>query len=41
MSPFVESLARLYKAKKVTKKKLELLLEQKKLTQAEFKYICS
>ena len=39
MSTFVESLKRLFKAKKVTKKKLKAILDSEKITQEEFDYI--
>lgn len=39
MSTFVESLRRLYKAGKITKKKLDDLLDEGKITQDEYDYI--
>lgn len=41
MSVFVESLARLYRANKITKEKLNFLLEERKINQIEYEYICS
>lgn len=39
MSTFVESLKRLLKAKKITKKKLKAIFDNGKLTQEEYDYI--
>ena len=39
MSTFVESLKRLYSAKRITKKKLNSLLKANKITQEEYNYI--
>ncbi len=41
MSQFVESLRRLYNAKKVNKDKLDELLSSNKITQQEYDYIIS
>ena len=41
MSPFVESLARLYHANKINIEKINRLLDEKKITQIEYDYICS
>ena len=41
MSPFVESLARLYRNGKVTKEKIQSLLDKNKITQIEYDYVCS
>jgi hypothetical protein len=41
MSTFVESVARLYRAGKLTQEQLKKLLTAKKITQQEYEYICS
>ena len=41
MSQFVESLCRLYKAEKIEKSKLDILLSSKKINQQEYEYIIS
>ena len=41
MSQFVESLCRLYKAKKINIAKLDELKSGKKITQKEYEYIIS
>ena len=41
MSPFVESLARLYRANKIDITKINSLLEEGKINQEEYNYICS
>lgn len=40
MSHFVESLARLYRANKINIEKINALLDEKKITQIEYDYIC-
>ena len=39
MTQFIESLARLYKMKKISKKTIDTLLTAKKITQIEHEYI--
>ena len=39
MTQFVESLARLYKMQKVSKKTIDTLLTAKKITKIEYEYI--
>lgn len=41
MNQFVESLCRLYKAEKIEKNKLDILLSSKKINQQEYEYIIS
>lgn len=41
MSPFVESLKRLYQTNKITIEKLNSLLNEEKISQVEYDYICS
>ena len=41
MTQFIESLARLYKFQKVSKKTIDTLLSDKKITQVEYEYIIS
>jgi hypothetical protein len=41
MSPFVESIARLYQAGKLSKEQLNKLLSSGKITPQEYEYICS
>lgn len=41
MSSFVESLARLYRAGRLTQEQLKKLLTAKKITQKEYEFICS
>ena len=41
VTQFVESLARLYKMQKVSKKTIDTLLADKKITQIEYEYIIS
>ena len=41
MNQFIESLARLYKIQKVSKKTIDTLLTDKKITQIEYEYIIS
>lgn len=41
MSQFVESLYRLYKAKRIQKEKIDAFLSSKKITQQEYDYIIS
>ena len=41
MSQFVESLYRLYKAKRIQKEKIDSFLSSKKITQQEYDYIIS
>lgn len=39
MNPFVESLKRLYKNKKIDGDKIAVLLKENKITQEEYEYI--
>jgi hypothetical protein len=41
MSPFVESLRRLYQANRISIEKLNSLLNEEKISQTEYNYICS
>lgn len=41
MSQFVESLCRLYKAEKIEKDKLDVLLSSNKINKQEYEYIIS
>lgn len=41
MSPFVESLKRLYQANRISIEKLNSLLNEVKISQTEYNYICS
>jgi hypothetical protein len=41
MSPFVESLKRLYQANKISLEKLDNLLYINKISQEEYNYICA
>lgn len=40
MSVFVESLARLYRARKITLEQIQKMLYEGKITQEEYEYIC-